>query len=131
MNETPTDVPTSEVKKRKKMPQRGIRRRVLGKGEGDYCIYELVGKGSTLPVGAMVPIPGVPQFEDTNKAIRWIKNESGDLLAGKQVMIFRACEIMSLVIQTRPTVVIQSKPKVDVTVPDGASEAIEETKSRG
>lgn len=131
MNETPTDVPTSETKKRKKMPQRGIRRRVLGKGEGDYCIYELAGKGSNLPAGAMIPIPGVPQFEDTNKAIRWIKTESGDLLAGKQVMIFRACEIMSLVLQHKPTVVIQSKPKVDVTVPDGASEGIEETKSRG
>ena len=125
MNQTPVDVPTSEVKKqRRKMPQRGIRRRVLGKGEGDYCVYEIANKASNVPAGSLIPIPGVPNFEDTNKALRWIKNESGDILAGKQVMIFRACEILALVIQTKPTVVIQSKPKVAVTMPDGAEDAM-------
>ena len=119
--QAPTDEPLevatapSEGKKKRKVPQRGARKRVLGEGEGDYLIYELIGEGSEMPKGSMIPIPGVPQFESTVKAIAWIKNESGDKLAGKQVMIFRVCEILSLIVQQQPKVVIQAKPKVTVT----------------
>jgi len=102
------------------MPNRGIRRRVLGQGEGDYCIYEITPKGTQMPAGALLPLPGVPRFLDTVKALKWLRNESGDLLAGKQVMVFRACEILNLVVENKPRVVIQSKPKVAVTVPEGA-----------
>lgn len=121
--ETPSDPVPEAVGEKKKVPQRGIRRRVLGEGEGDYCIYEIAVPGGDLPQGTLIPIPAIPRFEDTNEAIRWIKNESGDLLAGKQVMIFRACEIMSLQIQHKPTVVIQSKPKVTVTAPAAVEKA--------
>lgn len=99
----------------KKVPQRGARKRVLGEGEGDYLITELVGEGTQMPRGSMIPIPGVPQFEDTSKALAWIRNESGDLLAGKQVAIIRVCEILSLTVQQQPKVVIQTKPKVAIT----------------
>lgn len=114
--EAPTDAPiAAPTSEGKKVPQRGARKRVLGEGEGDYLIYEIIGEGSPIPKGALMPIPAVPQFEDTAKALAWIRNESGDLLAGKQVMIFRACEILSLRVQQQPKVVIESKPKVTIS----------------
>lgn len=111
---TPTDQPTAAPRR---VPQRGTRKRVVGQGEGDYLIYELVGPDSGLPKGSLVPIPEVPQFADTQKALQWIRNKSGDLLHGKQVIIFRVCEILALTIQAKPTVVIQAKGKVTVNKP--------------
>lgn len=102
------------------VPQRGVRKRVLGEGEGDYCIYEIAGPETQLPRGALLPLPNVPRFVDTGGALKWIRNESGDLLAGKQVMIFRACEVLSLRVQQKPTVVIEAKTKVTVTKPGTA-----------
>jgi hypothetical protein len=115
---TPSDSPTAVPPEKKKHPNRGTRKRVLGEGEGDYCIGELVGEGTSIPRGSIVPIPTVPRFIDTATAMKWIRNESGDLLAGKQVMVYRACEILSLQIQSKPQVVIQTKPKVTVTKPE-------------
>lgn len=115
--EAPTDAPigaTPSEGQPRRVPQRGTRKRVLGDGEGDYLIYEIIGEGQQIPRGALMPIPKVPQFVDTAKALAWIRNESGDLLAGKQVMVFRACEILSLRVQQQPKVVIESKPKVSV-----------------
>ena len=123
--ETPTDSPPRSTSKRKgtsskpreSIPQRGIRKRVLGKGEGDYCIYQIATSGSDFPAGSLIPIPDVPRFEATTEAVRWIKNESGDLLTGKQVMVFRAMEIMTIQVASRPTIEIISKPKVVVNDP--------------
>lgn len=112
--ETPTDSPVPETPPvaAKKVPQRGKRMRVLEGEGGDYCIYEIAQPGvAKIPAGALLPIPTVPRFKDVADATKWIKNESGDKLSGKQVMIFRACEILSLTVQMKPTVVIQSKPK--------------------
>lgn len=97
-----------------KHPKRGVRKRVLGEGEGDYCIYEIAGQGSQFPAGTLIPIPDIPRFEDTVKAMAWLRKSSGDLLAGKQVMIFRAMEILSLQVEQKPTVTITSKPKIVV-----------------
>lgn len=110
---TPTD--EAQPKKKRKYTKRGQRKRVLGEGEGDYCIYEIMGEGSDLPTGSLVPIPNVPRFADSVSAIKWIKTESTDVLSGKQIMVFRAMEIMTLQVMTKPTVVIQSKPKIAVT----------------
>lgn len=119
--ETPTDTAPGEAKEpRPKVPQRGIRRRVLGDGEGDFCIYEIAPPSASYPRGTLMPIPGTPRFSDTGSALRWLKNESGDLLAGKQIMIFRACEILTLHVQQKPTVVIESKPKIVVHDPSKA-----------
>lgn len=114
---TPTDSP-APAEQAKAVPQRGRRKRVLGEGEGDYCIYEIVGTGhSTMPAGSLIPIPGVPRFEETKKALQWIATDSGDTLAGKQVMVFRACEILAIQVQAKPTIVIQAKAKKVVTDP--------------
>ena len=46
---TPTDAPPkgkTQKPARKAVPGRGIRKRILGKGEGDYCIYEIAGTAS-------------------------------------------------------------------------------------
>ena len=129
--DTPTDAPPRSTSKRKaasekspreSVPQRGIRKRVLGSGEGDYCIYEIATSGSDFPAGSLLPIPDVPRFEATTEAVRWIKNESGDLLTGKQVMIFRAMEIMTIQVASRPTIEIISKPKVVVNDPTASAQ---------
>lgn len=122
MSETPTDSPVPSEGPTRKLPQRGIRRRVLGEGEGDYCIYEIAPQESKLPKGALLPIPGVPRFEDTNAAMKWLRQESGDTLAGKQVMIFRATEILSLAVQQKAQVVISAKPKITVNDPRQGAE---------
>lgn len=117
---TPTDTaaPAEANPPKGSHPKRGRKKRVLGQGEGDYCIYEIAGpEHQGLPAGALLPIPLAPRFTDTVKAMRWIRNESGDLLTGKQIMIFRACEILSLTVQTKPTVVIQAKAKHTVVDP--------------
>jgi hypothetical protein len=111
------ETPMGEEKPKRKVPNRGVRKRVLGEGEGDYCIAEIIGQNAKLPAGSLVPIPKVPRFTDTMSAIKWIRQESGDLLTGKQVMIYRACEILSLTVQTKPQVVISTKPKVTVSSP--------------
>ena len=93
-------------------PNRAKRSRVLGDGEGDYCVYEVVPPGSTeVPAGALLPIPGVPRFTDTVRAMTWIRKDSKDLLAGKQVMVFRAMELLRLNVEMRPVVTIVAKPK--------------------
>ena len=112
----PLDAPTGESvpvpsEGKKKVPARGQRKRVLDAEGGDYCIYEITGPGNKIPAGALVPIPAIPTFKDTTDALKWIRNESGDKLAGKQVMILRACEILSLTVVQKPTVVIAAKPK--------------------
>ena len=88
--------------------------RVLGNGEGDYCIYECAPKGSDMPKGTLIPIAGVPQFENTLAAMTWIRNESGDRLTGKQVMVFAAKEILDIRVQSKPVVSITTKPKTEV-----------------
>lgn len=114
---TPADPTPAEPTASKPVPKRGTRKRVLGEGEGDYCIYEIAGTDTGLPKGALLPLPTIPRFEDTVSAIKWIRNESGDLLVGKQVMIFRACEILSLMVSSKPTITISTKPKVTVHQP--------------
>jgi hypothetical protein len=94
-----------------------VRKRVLGKGEGDYCIYQIAPPGGEIPQGSLVPIPEVPRFESTADAVRWIKNDSGDTLAGKQVMVFRAMEILSIQVEAKPTVTVTAKPKTVVNDP--------------
>jgi len=97
----------------KKVPQRGQRKRVLDSADGDYCVYEIIPPGNKLPSGSLIPVPKVPTFKDTQAALKWIRNDSGDLLAGKQVMVFRVCEVLSLTVVQKPTVVIAAKPKRD------------------
>lgn len=119
------EAPTGE-EPRRKVPQRGTRRRVLGEGEGDYCIYEIAPNGSGLPAGSLVPLPTIPRFTSTVEAVRWIRLKSGDLLAGKQLMVLRALEIMHVQVQQAPQVVISAKPKITVTNPKAG-----ETSSNG
>lgn len=120
--ETPTDQVTqpktkASKAKRKAVAARGRRKRVLGAGEGDYCIYEIVSPDGPMPKGTLIPIPNVPRFTHTIEAMKWIRGESRDLLAGKQVMIFRAMEILSIRVTMAPTVVIDAKTKTTVTDP--------------
>lgn len=114
--ETPTDEATPTTKG-KKHAKRGTRKRLLGEGEGDYCIYEINGDPTKAPLGALFPIPSVPRFEDTVKALKWVRQESGDKLTGKQIMVMRAMEILDIQVQTKTSVVIQSKPRKPVNDP--------------
>jgi hypothetical protein len=95
----------------------------MGNGEGDYCIYQIAPQTSNLPSGCLVPIPNVPRFESTAEAKRWIKADSGDLLAKMQVMIVEVKDIGGkdiggIVVQNRPAVAINWKPKIKVSGPE-------------
>ncbi len=120
-NATPTDAPPKPKKlkttKGKSVPSRGIRRRVLGQGEGDHCVYAMAPADSDLPDGSLIPIPNVPRFPSAVEAIRWIRNDSGDLLAGMQVMVFMAKEVIDINVVQQPVVHIVMKPKVVVNDP--------------
>ena len=118
--ETPTDSPTTTPRRKraradkgKPNPNRAKRKRVLGDGEGDYCVMEVAGASSDVPRGSLVPIPEVPRFEDTVQAMNWIKKESGDLLAGKQVAVVRFMELLTLAVEMRPIITIKAKPKME------------------
>ncbi len=101
-------------------PTKGRRFRVMGTGEGDYCIYQIAPQDSQLPPGALLPLPEVPRFENHAAAMKWVRNDSGDLLAGKQVMVFCAHEILTITVENRPKVTINAKPKVQISGPEKA-----------
>lgn len=102
--------------------QKKRRYRILGEGEGDYCIYQIVGAGQKMPEGTLLPIPETPRFEHTQEAKRWIKAESGDLCAGKQLAIIRFCSILNAEVQMRAVVTITEKPPILVRDTDPAAE---------
>lgn len=105
-------------KPKRKHPSKGRSYRILGEGEGDYCIFEMADKDSQMPGGTLIPIPEVPRFEDTASAMRWVKTDSGDLLMGKQVMIFKAMEIMRINVLQKPQVNIEKKPRILIKTPE-------------
>jgi len=114
---TPTliedEVEAPQEAPKRKVPNRGIRKRILGNGEGDYCIYQIVGPDKDMPQGSLLPLPEIPRFESTVEAIRWIKG-SGEKLVGKQIMVLRAMEIMNIRVRAQPSIEIDSKPKIVV-----------------
>jgi hypothetical protein len=89
----------------------------MGKGEGDFCLYSIAPENSDLPTGSLVPIPEVPRFESHAKALTWVRQKSGDKLAGKQVILFRAVEIFRVQTITETKVQLERKPKQVVNEP--------------
>ena len=118
----PADLTTpgddADAKPQASHPTKGRRFRLLGKGEGDYCIYQLAPDGSQFPKGCLIPIPEVPRFENTAEARRWSEMESGDKLAGKQVMIFHVMDIGNFTVENKPVVTVNWKPKIQVSGPE-------------
>jgi hypothetical protein len=112
---TPTDDPTPPKAKRKK-PTAANRYQLFDDGDGDYRIYEIAKSDSGLPKGALLPIAGLPGFESTYLARKFINN-SGNLLEGKQMMILKGLEICSVDVQTVTRVGVKFKPKKPVTGP--------------
>ena len=112
----------AEPQEKASHPTKGRRFRLLGKGEGDYCIYQIAPDGSQLPKGSLLPIPNVPRFEATAEAMRWIRSDSGDLLAGKQLMVLQAMEILSVNVVNKPVVSISKKQKIQVSGPGETEE---------
>lgn len=122
LNHADDVTPVDPVKPRRRVPQRGTRKRVLGQGEGDVCVLIISDGSGQIPQGCLIPIPGVPKFESAPEARRWIASSSGDLLANRAVIIFRACDLINVVVQTKSVVEIHCKdkmvkaPKVQETV---------------
>lgn len=114
--ETPGD--DAQAKEKKSHPTKGRRFRVMGKGEGDYCIYAIATPGGQLPEGCLIPIPEVPRFESTADARRWAKHGSGDLLAGKQIIIIQVMDIGNCAVEQRPVVTMNWKPKIQISGPE-------------
>jgi len=116
MTSTPTDEAKPQPAK-KKVPARGTRKRVLGEGEGDYLIMQVHPGGDGIPAKAMLPIPDTPQFENTNVAMKWIRQEGAEILAGKQLAIIAVKELLNIEVQQKPTVRIATKAKITVNDP--------------
>jgi hypothetical protein len=122
-------------KPKKRHPQRGKKHRVLGEGEGDYVIAQVIRGHGSIPDGALVPVPGESedrpflQFEAASHALRWIKNDTTERLGNGEVVIMKICEVMNLgvkqVVQKREIVF---KKKVQVAGPTVESEDVEATK---
>jgi len=106
---TPTDSPEATPKPK---PRAGNRYRLFKDGQGDFRVFELYkGGDKAIPQGAMLPIADVPGFINTAAAIKFIKN-SGSLLEGKQVMVFKGVDICSVDVQTVSKVEVKFKPKL-------------------
>ncbi len=99
-------------------PTKGRRYRLLGKAEGDFCIYQIAPSDGPLPKGCLIPIPDVPRFATAVEAKAWADNESGDLLAGKQVMVFMAVGIANIEVAHLPVVKATWKPKIQISGPE-------------
>jgi len=130
MTQTPTDAaPSSRKSKRsptkgKKVPSRGIRKRVLGNGEGDYVVMMVAPPDSDIPKGSLVPLADSPQFESSTEAKAWLKtDEKASALAGMQVAIVKFLEIGRLKARNRPEIVFETKPKI--VVKDPTNEAMD------
>jgi hypothetical protein len=95
---------------------------VLGEGDGDYCVYEIVPQGARLPAGALLPVPSMPRFLTTQKAVAWLRQYGAELVAGKQVMIFKAMEILDCQSEVKTVLTLATKPKVQVAGPTEKSD---------
>ena len=105
---TPTDraVPYTKV------PNRGVRKRLLGDGDGDFCIYAISEGEHGIPPGALLPVADVPRFVNAKLAKAWLKNLSGDLLANRQILIFRAVELINVTVVSHTKVELIEKTKL-------------------
>lgn len=97
------------------VPKRGKRYKLWK--DGDYFVSQIAPPGGTFPAGSLLPIPDVPHFEGTKEAMKFIEN-SGDLLAGKQLMIGRGYEILKVEVEQQPKLTITKKPKTQVAGPE-------------
>lgn len=120
----PARTPTDDDLPDFRLPRNGVRkggpfgkrprRRLLGSGEGDYCIYVISdGKDGNVN-GHLIPYPGIPRFTSSLKARKWIEEESRDLLENKQVIIFKACDIIHVVPKKEYRIELLRKTKVEV-----------------
>jgi len=90
---------------------------VFDDGDGNYRIYQIAGqtlaKERGVPRGSLFPLPDAPGFETAKDANKWIRN-SGDALQGLQVALMKGVDIMSIEVESRPRVVVKTKPKKPV-----------------
>lgn len=100
-----------------KHPTKARRFRVLGKGEGDHCVFQIAGDGAQVPAGCLVPIPKAPRFTSGADAKRWAQQESGDMLAGMRVGIIHFLDIGNFNVINKPVVNVDWQPKVQVAGP--------------
>lgn len=110
-----TPVPPSEVTPQSAHPAKGRRYRLWP--DGDYCVFIVATEGGNLPVGTLTKVPDSPHFPGTKEAQKWIDN-TGDLLSGKQVAIFRGYDIMNITAETYSKVIIAKMPKHQVAGPE-------------
>lgn len=111
--ETPTDSPEAPATAR---PTSANRYQLFEDGQGDYRIYEVARAELKLPPSTLIPIQEVPGFVDGGLAKKWLKN-SGDLLKGKQVMIFKGIDVARIEAETVTKVTVRFKAKKAITGP--------------
>jgi hypothetical protein len=111
MVETPTDEVDVPKPKRKPNPNLANRYKCFDDGGGNYRIYEIAGGDQGLPKGSLTPIAGMPAFETTASAEKFVR-DSGDLLNGKQFLILKGVRIGSMNVQTITKTQVTWKPRL-------------------
>jgi hypothetical protein len=114
----PTDAPPAEgtttTKKKRRKPRRF---QLFDDGQGDFRICEVVPPGSEhAPAGALIMLPELGGYPSATEAKQGLR-KSGQNLTGKQIMIVRAVEIVSIQLETKPRVLLESKPRKQVSGP--------------
>lgn len=120
--EPPGDEPTPGPKPKKKTGRkRGRHGRYLlfDDGHGNYRIYciaddELRSQMGGAPKGTLIPVPDVPGFDTSQKAVTFMR-QSGDKFEGMSCMILKGIHIVRPTINPKPTVELKFKPRKLVT----------------
>lgn len=110
---TPSDgeAPTQAPAKKRKSPRKF---RLFDDGGGDFRLYEVAAPGhKTLPAGALVPIPEFGGYGSAIEAMKALR-ANGDKLQGKTVLLFRGVNIVRIVVETKPRIALESKPRKEI-----------------
>jgi hypothetical protein len=111
---TPTDAPVPVGKNPRAKPRRF---RLFDDGAGDFRIYEVIQSGhKTFPAGSLVAVPEFGGYESAIAAKKALRKD-GTKLQGKTLLVLRGIEIVRIVVDTNPRVMIESKERKQVSGP--------------
>lgn len=116
---TPTDAPIPVGKKPRAKPRRF---RLFDDGAGDFRIYSVIQAGhKTLPAGSLVAVPEFGGYESAIAAKKALRKD-GAKLQGHTLLVLRGIEIVRVVVDTNPRVMIESKERKQVSGPTAPAE---------
>jgi hypothetical protein len=115
--QTPSDGEPAPVPKQARKRNAPRRFQLFDDGQGDFRICEIIPPGhKSLPPGALIPLSEFGGFPDAVTAKKALRTK-GDTLQGKQVLVIRGVEIVRVMVESRPSIKIESKPRKQISGP--------------